>query len=194
MSFSFDLTCESLLPCVLPDSNTAEFGLRDALVRAHEIAELRGGSPLVAAALQAAAWGAAASWLSATPEARPDTERIRQVVTSFAPERAYWSRLERLFRRLLGGLADDGVDLTARTHAWYWDGLDAIACWAFGASFGRLNHGRDLKALEAGRRALFVKLKQIRDSCHIPERGKGAEKFPMSRVLSGWRGCRERTQ
>ena len=82
---------------------------------------------------------------------KPDTERVRQVVDSFAPERPYWSRLERPFRDLLVGLAAEGADLKAHIDGWYWDTLHLTAVNAFRRSVGRIDAGRDLKAETAGR-------------------------------------------
>lgn len=51
MSFSFDLTTQPWLPCIDQDSQPVELSLRDALVRAHQLREMGGESPLVTAAL-----------------------------------------------------------------------------------------------------------------------------------------------
>jgi CRISPR system Cascade subunit CasA len=48
---SFDLIAQPFVPCVLPSGPAAEYGLRDALVKAHEVSELRDPSPLVTIAL-----------------------------------------------------------------------------------------------------------------------------------------------
>lgn len=47
----FDLVEEGWLPCVLADGSRQDFGLREALVRAHEVRELADPSPLVTVAL-----------------------------------------------------------------------------------------------------------------------------------------------
>lgn len=51
MPISFNLVDEPWLPIVWPDGTAGEVGLRDALVRAHEIRELVDGSPLVTVSL-----------------------------------------------------------------------------------------------------------------------------------------------
>jgi CRISPR system Cascade subunit CasA len=74
-------------------------------------------------AIRAAAWAAATSWLTSGPEVRPDTDRVRSVVDSFAPDRLYWSRLERPFRELLLALAADDADQGTCISDWYWETL-----------------------------------------------------------------------
>jgi CRISPR system Cascade subunit CasA len=112
--------------------------------------------------LRAAAWAAAASWLTANPGMKPDTDRVRAVVESFAPERLYWSRLERKFHELLVALAADGADLAGCVSRWYWDALHPAATHAFEGSLGRIDGGRDLKAVNAGRGLLLSRLKKLR--------------------------------
>jgi CRISPR system Cascade subunit CasA len=51
MDVSFDLLREPWIACIGKDGRPIELGLRDALVRAHELRELAGESPLVTAAL-----------------------------------------------------------------------------------------------------------------------------------------------
>jgi len=51
MSPTFDLLQSPWIPCIQNDGTFVELGLRDALVRAHELRELSGESPLVTAAL-----------------------------------------------------------------------------------------------------------------------------------------------
>ncbi len=123
-------------------------------------------------ALRPAAWAAVSSWMTPNPEMKPDKDRVRAVLDSFAPERLYWSRLEQPFRKLLGVLAADNADLGACLVGWYWDTLYITARNAFDQSIGRIDGGRDLKAVNAGRRVLFGRLKTIRTDKHIPERQK----------------------
>jgi hypothetical protein len=123
-------------------------------------------------ALRAAAWAAASNWLTTNSESKPDKDRVRNVIDCFAPERLYWSRLERPFRELLVGLADEHADLGACVCRWYWDALHATALDAFDHSIGRIDGGRDLKAVNAGRGLLFSRLKKIRDENRIPGRVK----------------------
>jgi CRISPR system Cascade subunit CasA len=142
--------------------------LVDALKRSLTLAE-----SVASGALRPAAWAAAANWLTANPEMKPDTDRVRAVVDSFAPERLYWSRLERPFRELLVDLAAEGADLAASVSGWYWDALHAAATRAYDRSVGRIEAGRDLKAANAGRGLLYARLKKIRNHNHIPDREKG---------------------
>lgn len=51
MNPTFDLLTCPWVPCIESDGRSVELGLRDALVRAHELRELHGESPLVTAAL-----------------------------------------------------------------------------------------------------------------------------------------------
>src|SRR5262249_26875576 len=103
---------------------------------------------------------------------KPDKDRVRGVLDSFAPERLYWSRLERPFRELLVGLAVDDADLEAGINGWYWDTLHSSAKHAFDQSIGRIDGGRDLKAVNAGRGLMFSRLGKIRDDHHISVREK----------------------
>jgi hypothetical protein len=121
-------------------------------------------------ALRPAAWAAVANWLTANPEMKPDTDRVRHVVDSFAPDRLYWSRLERPFRELLIALANDGADLGACVNGWYWGTLHPTATEAFERTVGRIDGGRDLKAVNAGRALLFSRLYKIRNDNRIPDR------------------------
>jgi CRISPR system Cascade subunit CasA len=142
--------------------------LVDALKRSLAVAEA-----VASKALRPAAWATAANWLTSSPEMKPDTDRVRGVVESFAPERLYWSRLERPFRELLVALAAGGSDPDACVNGWYWDILHPAATDAFDQSIGRIDGGRDLKAVNAGRGLLFSRLKKVRNANHIPDRGKG---------------------
>jgi CRISPR system Cascade subunit CasA len=141
--------------------------LVEALKQALSLAELVGD------ALRKAGWAAAANRLTANQDMKPDTDRVRALVESFAPDRLYWSRLERPFRELLLALADEGVDLGEGIRGWYWDTLDRTARNAFEQSVGRTDGARDLKAVNTGRRQLFSRLKTIRTDNRIPDREKG---------------------
>ena len=103
---------------------------------------------------------------------KPDTERVRAVVDSFAPERLYWSRLEGRFRDLLVAMADDHADAGACIVGWFWDTLYPTARSAFDESIGRIDGGRDFRAVNAGRGLLFSNLKRIRTDNRIPDREK----------------------
>jgi hypothetical protein len=119
-------------------------------------------------ALRRAAWVVAANWLTSNPEMKPDTERVRSIVDSFSPERLYWSRLERPFRRLLVDIPADGAELDKCIRDWYWNTLHRAAGKAFDESVGRIDGGRDLKAVNAGRGVPLSSLKKIRTDNHIP--------------------------
>ncbi len=123
----------------------------------------------VGAAVRAGARAAAENRLTANPGMRPDTDRVWAVADSFAPDRLYWSRLERPFRELLVALADKGADLAAAVAGWYWRILHREGVCAFEQSIGRIDRGRDLKAVNAGRGVLFSRLKKVRTEHHIPE-------------------------
>jgi CRISPR system Cascade subunit CasA len=123
-------------------------------------------------ALRKAAWAAAANRLAANADTSPDKGRVGEVVDSFAPDRLYWSRLERPFRDLLVSLAADGADVTTCINRWYWNTLDPAAKNAFDQSIGRIDGGRDLKAVNVGRGVLFSRLKNIRKDKRIPNREK----------------------
>jgi CRISPR system Cascade subunit CasA len=124
---------------------------------------------VAAEALRPAAWAAVANWLTPNPEMKPDTDRVRDVVNSFAPERLYWSRLERPFRELLVALAGNKVDLAVCLSRWYWTILHRTAKTAFDSSIGRIDAGRDLKAVNVGHGRLFFHLKNIRNKNNIPD-------------------------
>jgi CRISPR system Cascade subunit CasA len=150
------------LPLAYLDKPELVESLKQALRLAEEVAK----------AVRAAAWAAAANWLTANPEMKADTDRVRAVVDSFAPDRLYWSRLERPFRELLVSLAGEGADLSACVNGWYWDTLQRSARSAFEQSIGRIDGGRDLKAVHVGLGLLFSRLRKIRNENRIPEREK----------------------
>jgi CRISPR system Cascade subunit CasA len=141
------------LPLAYLDRPELVEALRRALALAESVAK---------DALRPAAWATAANWLTANPETRPDTDRVRSVVESFAPERLYWSRLERPFRELLVALAAEESDLAGCVSDWFWDPLDHTAKESFDHTIGRIDGGRDLKAVNAGRGLLLSRLKKIR--------------------------------
>ncbi len=141
--------------------------LVESLKRALSLAEA-----VASQALRPAAWAAVANWMTANPDMKPDTDRVRDVVDSFAPDRLYWSRLETPFRELLVALAADGADLSACINGWYWNTLHPAATAAFDQSIGRIDGGRDLKAVNTGRGLLYSRLKKIRNDNRIPDREK----------------------
>ena len=57
-------------------------------------------------------------------------------------------------------------------NGWYWNTLHRTVANAFEQSIGRIDGGRDLKAVNAGRGLLFSRLKKIRNDNHIPDREK----------------------
>lgn len=139
----------------------------EALKTALKVAE-----SVAADALGPAARAAATSWLTGSAETRPDTERVRAIVDSFAPDRLYWFQLEWPFHQLLVALAADDADLGGCVGGWYWETLRGAAIDAFDRSVGRIDGGRDLKAVNVGRRQLFARLKNVRAEHRIPEREK----------------------
>jgi CRISPR system Cascade subunit CasA len=156
---------ESLpLPLAFLDRPELVEALKQALTLAESVAS---------EALRRAAWVAAANWLTTNPEGKPDTGRVSAVVESFAPERLYWSQLERPFRELLVALGGDGADLTTCIGRWHWGSLYVTAHNAFDQSIGRIDGGRDLKSVNAGRGVLQFRLNQIRTSNHVPNRERG---------------------
>lgn len=101
---------------------------------------------------------------------RPDKKRVKQLVDSFAPERLYWSRLEGPYRELLVELAT-AADRPARIRAWFLDTLRPAAVAAFDDTIGRIDSGRDLKAVTAGRGVLYGLLKRLEPAAEtlVPE-------------------------
>lgn len=148
------------LPLAYLDSPATVEALKQSLGLAEEVAK----------AVRASVWASAANWLSPNPEMMPDKARVGAVVDSFAPERLYWSRLETPFRELILALADNSEDLGPRIHGWYWDTLHYYARNAFDESIGRIDGGRDLKAVNAGRGILFSRLKKAQHDYRIPYR------------------------
>jgi CRISPR system Cascade subunit CasA len=118
--------------------------------------------------LRRAAWVTAANRLTPRSDMKPDSDRVRAVVDSFAPERFYWSLLELPFRELLVALASDGADLAGRLNGWYWDTLRPTARGAFDRSVGRIDAARDLKAVNAGRGFLYSRLNKLGQDYSIP--------------------------
>ncbi len=51
MSLSYNLVDEPFIPCIMPNGQLIEFGLRETLVRAHEIREIRDDSPPITLSL-----------------------------------------------------------------------------------------------------------------------------------------------
>jgi len=51
MTYTYDLLSEPWIPCLRADGSRLSLGLRDTLVRSHELAEIQGETPLVTAAL-----------------------------------------------------------------------------------------------------------------------------------------------
>ena len=123
-------------------------------------------------ALRPAVWAAVANRLTGDSGMKPDTDRVRGVVESFAPERPYWSRLELPFRHLLVDLATEGADPDALLGGWFWVVLHRAAVAAFDQSVGRIDAGRDLKAVTAGRGLLLGRLANLGKPYPKPARPK----------------------
>ena len=111
-------------------------------------------------ALRKAVWATAAGRLAGDSGMNPDTDRVRALVDSFTPERLYWSRLERPYRELLVDLAA-AEDRPALIRAWFIDTLKPAAIEAFDNTIGRIDSGRDLKAVTVGRGLLFGLLNKL---------------------------------
>jgi CRISPR system Cascade subunit CasA len=153
---------ESLpLPLAYLDRPELVETLKDALGLTENVAKV---------ALRPAAWVAASSRLTSSAGMSPDKGRVSSLLDSFAAERLYWSQLERPFRELIVALAAPGADLSACVHAWFWDTLRDAAEGAFDESIGRIDGGRDLKAVSAGRGVLFSRLKKLQTDNRIPNR------------------------
>ena len=150
------------LPCAFLERPELVERLRQALAFAES----------VGTALRSAVWAAAKNRLTAAEGGTADTDRVRGVVDSFAPDRWYWSQLERPFGLLMLDIAASGADLDACIDRWYGDSLEMTARRAYDGTIGRMNAGRDLKAVIAGRGKLAVELKKFRDDNHIPSRQK----------------------
>lgn len=156
---------ESLpLPLAYLDDETLVGHLKNALELAEKVAK---------EALRPAAWSAAANRLTGDAGMNPDTDRVRALVDSMAPDRFYWSHLERPFRTYLTDLAATPPDARdAKLVNWYWDDLHRTAVRAFERSVEVIDTGRDLKAVTAGRGVLFANLKKVRTTgpFQIPDR------------------------
>lgn len=99
---------------------------------------------------------------------RRDRDTISEQQRIFAPERLYWSRLERPYRELLVALAAS-QDRPALIRAWFLDTLKPAAVEAFDNTIGRIDSGRDLRAVTEGRVELYRKLKDIERKNHFSE-------------------------
>lgn len=112
-------------------------------------------------ALRAGVWAAAANRLTANEDQSPDSKRVGALIDSLGTERFYWSRLELPFRDFLVNLAADVEQRDKRVWRWFEEHVSRAAIAAFDETVGRLDGGRDLKAVNAGRGVLFSRLKQI---------------------------------
>lgn len=144
---------ESLpLPLALLDHPLLVESLKQALELAENVAHK---------AIWAAVREAAASRLTPTANQSPDPKRVGQLIESLGTERLFWSRLELPFREFIVNLAADVEQRDTRVREWYGDTLREAATDAFDETVGRLDGGRDLKAVSAGRSVLFIRLRQI---------------------------------
>jgi CRISPR system Cascade subunit CasA len=124
-------------------------------------------------ALRAAAWAGAAALLAANAEQKPDTDRVRAVVEALAPERLYWSRLERPFRELLVHLPGDAAHQDVCLRDWFRKTIRDEAHQAYEQTLGRHDSGRELKAVNQGRGVLFSRLQSIETEARISEPQEG---------------------
>jgi hypothetical protein len=145
------------LPLPLPylDQPALVDCLKQALVLAERVAR---------EVLRSAVWAAMVSRLTATSDQSPDSKRVAQVVDSLGSERCYWSRLEVPFRDFLVLLAQNLDEREKRLAEWYSEKLHRFVIRAFTETVGRLDGGRDLKAVNAGERVLYGRLKEIEKS------------------------------
>jgi len=123
--------------------------------------------------LRAAVWAAVADRLTANADQSPDSKRVGSVIDSLGADRYYWSRLELPFREFLVSLAADVEQRETRVRKWFGI-LREAAIGAFDETVGRLDGGRDLKAVNAGRSVLLARLRQIHDNAFGPDIKGGA--------------------
>ena len=135
--------------------------LREALTVSEDVRE----------ALRTAAWATLANRLAGDTGLNPDKDRVGKLLESFAPERLYWSRLERPYRGLLVSLAGAATpeDRSARVRNWFHDILHPTAMAAFDNTVGRVDRGRDLKAVAIGRGMLLGSLKKVQKKHTFPD-------------------------
>ncbi|MDB5311576.1 MAG: CRISPR-associated protein Cse1 family [Gemmataceae bacterium] len=139
---------------------------------------LRLAEEVASEALRKAVWVTAANRLTGDSGMNPDTDRVRALVNSFAPERLYWSRLELPYRKLIVDLANakSSENRTALIRGWFLDILLPAALDAFDGSIGRTDSARDLRAVTVGRGLLHGQLKKVQKDNRIPnlEKQEGA--------------------
>jgi CRISPR system Cascade subunit CasA len=101
---------------------------------------------------------------------KPDGERVKGLLDSFAPQSLYWSRLERPYRELLVKLADATTteERTTLVADWFDKTLSPTAHNAFDHSVGQIDGGRDLKASTIGRGLLLRSLGSTRTRNNLP--------------------------
>ena len=123
-------------------------------------------------ALRQAAKTAIESRLMAQAGQRPDQNRVGHLLDSFAPLPLYWSRLELPYREMLVALAEPISNRDALIRRWFFDTLRPAALDAFENTIGRIDGGRDMKAVTIGRRSLHGLLKKIQTDNRISDREK----------------------
>ncbi len=112
---------------------------------------------------------------------KPDPGRALSIAKSLAPERAYWSRLEQPYRRLLHELAhhpDEGEQLVAQ---WTWNTVRLTAMRAFDEATAQLDHSaRTLRAVARStsqlRRRLHGEFQQSKEFINDLEQSYAAER------------------
>jgi hypothetical protein len=109
--------------------------------------------------------------LTADPlsEKKPDRDRVRTLVDSFAPERLYWSGLERPYRELLVDLAAPDADQLELVRTWFFEILRTAARRAFEETLGRIEDGRSWKAATVGEKVLARSMRQIQKQEHFDD-------------------------
>jgi CRISPR system Cascade subunit CasA len=133
------------------------------------------GERVAREAIRPAVWAAVANRLTANSDQSPDSKRVGQLIDSIGNERLYWSRLELPFREFLVTLATDVEQRDMRVREWYSERLRKTAVDTFDKTVGRLDGGRDLKAVNAGQRVLYSRLNRIeRDVPGLEMKGEPA--------------------
>lgn len=162
------------LPLAYLDNDDLVDQLREALARAERGATALADSTWLLASLLVAPDSDVANGR------QPDRDAVRACRDGLAPARAYWSKLEAPFRRLLVELPDDeqsidgGVVYGRRTLPAWTDLVRSTTWRAFHeATTGLGGSARSLKALAAGERRLAFRLREELGGAPIDQIGSG---------------------
>jgi CRISPR system Cascade subunit CasA len=138
--------------------------LRGSLDKAEEVGSV----------LRQGVW-ALASEVLAPGDRKPDTDRVRAMVDSLAPERSYWPRLEIPFRNLLVQLAGqaDVIDRQQTLARWVCQQLYERAVNAFDEVAEQLdNSARMLRAVAVARSSVIANLSKVTEQYKEPLHGQ----------------------